>query len=131
MYANFGNDGLTKKDIYCKYGCGTLIQFFYFTTSDTRVCGKATGKLIPLNLDNSPHNCPNRPHKNKVEYKIRTCNYCNQQITFEDSIRAKSGKRIPLNLKDKSYHNCSQNPFNRSRLKKKLQEEEVVSRIQE
>lgn len=68
--------------------------------------------MIPLNLDDTTHDCPKRPSSDNKE--TITCKYCTQPITFDDNIKAKSGKIIPLNL-DKSYHNCPKSPFNLSR----------------
>ena len=99
------NTPLELKNILCKYGCGTRIRF------NPNLLSEISQKLIPLNMDNSPHNCPNRPYKKDSK---RICRYCNQTIIFHDDVTAPSGKKIPLNL-DSTVHDCESNPFNRSR----------------
>jgi hypothetical protein len=94
-----------KKVILCKYECGAPIKF-----DVNRVSPK--GKKIPLNLDDTPHDCPKRPYNRGT----KPCNYCGRQITFNDNITAESGKRIPLNP-DTSYHDCPKNPFNQAKRK--------------
>ena len=96
----------TKKDIPCKYGCGTSIRF------DPNSLSEISRKMIPLNLDNTPHNCPNRSYKGKDS--VRTCKYCNGEITFHEDRKAPSGKKIPLNP-DNSIHDCVLNPYNQGK----------------
>lgn len=60
------------------------------------------------------HDCPNSPF-NKAKQLQRTnhndvtrsinCKYCRQQITFNDNITSRKGRKIPLNI-DGSNHNC-------------------------
>jgi hypothetical protein len=100
----------TKKDIPCKYDCGNRIRF------DPNILSDISRKVIPLNLDGTPHYCPNRSHQGKDT--IRTCYYCKQNITFHDHIKTPTGKRIPLNLND-SIHDCERNPYNQARLGRK------------
>jgi hypothetical protein len=95
-----------KKHILCKYNCGASLTF------DPNILSGISRKVIPLNLDGTLHNCPNRSHKCKDS--IRTCYYCKQEITFHDDRTAPSGKKIPLNLND-TVHDCENNPFNRSK----------------
>ncbi len=86
----------------CRNGCQTLIKF-----DNSRI--SPNGKKIPLNLDDTIHDCPKRPSS---YYKgTITCKYCTQPITFDDNIKSKNGKKIPLNLEG-SNHNCPNSPFN-------------------
>jgi hypothetical protein len=100
---------------FCKYGCQTPIKF-----DDNRV--SASGLKIPLNLDGTPHDYANRPYnrrrqllmqipKSSSKWDVKPCKYCSQPITFDDSVRAPSGKRIPLNP-DGSHHECPYNQYN-------------------
>jgi hypothetical protein len=69
------------------------------------------------------HDCPNSPF-NKAKQLQRTnhndvtrsinCKYCKQQITFNDNITSRKGRKIPLNI-DGSNHNCPNNSFNQAR----------------
>jgi uncharacterized protein YutD len=43
---------------YCRYGCGTSIHFEDGVVS-------SSGKKIPLETDNTPHNCPFSPYNEK------------------------------------------------------------------
>jgi hypothetical protein len=104
------NTPLELKNILCKYGCGASISF------DPNILSAISRKVIPLNLDGTLHNCPNKSYKTKDS--IRTCKYCNQKITFHDHIKTPTGKRIPLNLND-SIHDCEKNPYNQARLSRK------------
>lgn len=47
-----------KKAVYCRKGCGRQLQF------DKNV-RSASGKLVPLNLDGSKHECPLDPYNAK------------------------------------------------------------------
>lgn len=107
-----------EKFNYCKYGCQTRIKF-----DDNRV--SASGRKIPLNLDGRPHDCTNRPYNRRRQLLVqipkaeskrdaKLCRYCNQPITFDDCIKAPSGKRIPLNV-DRSHHECAYNQYNLAR----------------
>ena len=83
----------------CNNGCGTPIKF------DNKRIGPK-GKKIPLNEDDGkPHRCPKRPAS------TIPCRHCSQLISFDENVKANSGKMIPLNP-DKSYHNCPKSPFN-------------------
>ena len=102
--------------IICKYGCQTPIKFDLSRVS-------ARGIKIPLNLDGTLHDCPNSPFNkakqlqqinNNNDTRSINCKYCSQQITFNDNIISRKGRKIPLNL-DGSNHNCPQNPFNLSK----------------
>ena len=86
----------------CRNGCQTLIKF-----DNSRI--SPNGKKIPLNLDDTIHDCPKRP--SSYNKGTITCKYCIQPITFDDNIKSKSGKKIPLNLEG-SNHNCPKSPFN-------------------
>jgi hypothetical protein len=87
----------------CKFGCGISIRFDPAVVSNQR--------MIPLNLDNTPHRCPNRMYKND---SVRTCNYCGGRITFHEDRKARSGRKIPLNPDD-TIHDCKLNPFNQAK----------------
>jgi hypothetical protein len=100
---------------FCRYGCQRPIKF-----DNNRV--SANGLKIPLNLDGSPHDCANRPYnrrkqlsvqtpKSSSKWNVKPCKYGNQPITFDDGVRAASGKRIPLNANG-SHHECPKNPYN-------------------
>ena len=71
--------------------------------------------MIPLNLDNTPHKCPNRSYKRD---SIRTCNYCKQKITFHENRKSPNGRKIPLNLNE-TIHDCILNPYNQAKLGRK------------
>ena len=45
------NSGDIIKHYYCRYGCGTLIHF-----EDNVI--SSNGRKVPLEGDNTPHNCP-------------------------------------------------------------------------
>jgi hypothetical protein len=107
-----------RKGNYCRYCCGTPIKF-----DDNRV--SASGLKIPLNLDGTPHDCANRPFNKRKQpvvqtpkpsrkWDVKPCKYCYQPITFDDSVRAPSGKKIPLNA-DGSHHECPNSPYNVAR----------------
>ncbi len=88
--------------LYCNDGCQTAIKF-----DKSRI--SPNGKMIPLNLDDTTHDCPKRPSlSNKGTI---TCKYCTEPITFDNNIKAESGKKIPLNL-DETYHDCLKSSFN-------------------
>jgi len=103
----------------CRYGCQTPIKF-----DDKRV--RLNGLKTPLNLDDTSHNCVSRPYnrrrqqlltqipKGNNEWSIKACKYCGQPITFNDNVRAPSGRRIPLNPNG-SHHECPYNQYNLSR----------------
>lgn len=56
---NNNYDVVSKK--LCKFGCGNSIRF------DPNVLSRISRKMIPLNLDNTPHNCPNGKFKKNTE----------------------------------------------------------------
>jgi hypothetical protein len=100
------------------HGCGTPIKF-----SDNQV--SARGLKIPLNIDGTRHDCVYRPYNRQrlrqlqilkpgKKWQIKPCKYCRESITFDDDVRAPSGKRIPLNA-DGSHHECPNNPYNMAR----------------
>jgi hypothetical protein len=102
----------------CRYGCQTPIKFDNNELS-------ASGVKIPLNLDGTQHDCANRPYNRRKQmlaqtpklwgkWNIKPCKYCSQPITFDDSVRATSGKRIPLNA-DGSHHECAKKSYNTAR----------------
>ena len=103
--------------LYCRYGCGTPIKF-----DDNQVSPR--GLRIPLNLDGTRHDCAYRPYnrsrlqlqisKPEKKWQIKSCKYCNQSITFDNDVRAPSGKRIPLNPNG-SHHECPYNQYNMAR----------------
>ena len=113
---SFNNNSPVKKNIFCKYGCQTAIKF-----DNSRVSRR--GIKIPLNLDGTLHDCPSSPF-NKAKQLQRTkyndvtrsinCKYGSQQITFNDNITSRKGRKIPLNI-DGSNHNCPNNSFNQAR----------------
>ena len=45
------------------------------------------------------------------------CYFCDAPITFDKAIRSANNKPIPLNVTDRSKHDCPKSPYN---LKKKL-----------
>jgi hypothetical protein len=99
-----------KKYIPCKFGCGTSIRF------DPTIVSDINRKMIPLNLDNTAHNCANRAYKTKDS--VRICIHCKQQITFHENRKSPNGRKIPLNLND-TVHDCILNPYNQARLGRK------------
>ena len=44
------------------------------------------------------------------------CNWCKHEIKFDDAIRSKNDKAIPLNP-DNTPHNCPESPFNKRKKK--------------
>ena len=107
-----------NKADFCKYGCQTPIKL-----KDSQV--SIRGLKIPLNLDGTAHDCANRPYNKRrkpqqqiskaaTTWNVKPCKYCGQSITFNDSVTAPSGKKIPLNI-DGSHHECPRNPFNIAR----------------
>jgi hypothetical protein len=106
MNTNSNTDLDHKKHIPCKYGCGANITF------DPNILSGISRKMIPLNLDYTPHNCTNRLFKSKDS--VKTCNYCGGRITFHEDRKARSGRKIPLNPDD-TIHDCKLNPFNQAK----------------
>ena len=106
MNTNNNHNSDPKKHILCKYDCGTSIRF------DPNILSDISRKMIPLNLDDTPHNCPNGLYRSKDS--VRICKYCNGEITFHEDRKAPSGKKIPLNL-DSSIHDCIFNLYNQAK----------------
>jgi hypothetical protein len=51
-------------------------------------------------------------HEEKVNAKKYYCKHgCCTQIVFDNNIKSKNDKRVPLNL-DRTPHSCSNNPYN-------------------
>lgn len=87
------------------YRCNQTIQF------NPEVKGK-NGRLIPLNIDSTKHQCPNFVPASQI--KPLACNRCGQPIKFDKNIVSKNGKRIPLN-QDGSNHDCPNSDYNKKR----------------
>lgn len=74
--------------------CGQDILFDDWHVSDN-------GKKIPLDLDENPHDCPER------EPFIINCRNCGGSITFDDDHVSRLGKKIPLDIKTWEPHKCT------------------------
>jgi hypothetical protein len=44
-----------------------------------------------------------------------SCKYCGNSIVFDDNMRSKTGKKVPLNERDHKYHDCKFSPYNKTK----------------
>ena len=89
--------------VFCRNGCGTNLNF-------DESCKSDSGKMIPLEDDGSPHNCPNR-HKygprteNGIEKKIEKMEKNLSKIMLDvQFIRMNWRDKKPLMRLDNQIH---------------------------
>jgi hypothetical protein len=63
-----------------------------------------------MHLDGHGRVAEERNDLNSNQVKKYFCKYCGTQIRFNDKMKSKSGKSIPLNL-DMAPHMCHNNPY--------------------
>src|SRR5215208_3114481 len=90
----------------------TIPQMYTFECQD---CGEdlhldpnvvsKSGKKIPLDYNDNPHDCPER-EKDVWESEPFNCNGCGADIYVSDRLLSKNGKRIPINSSDNQAHQC-------------------------
>jgi predicted nucleic acid-binding Zn ribbon protein len=82
----------------CKL-CGEPIHF------NNDIVSERTGKKIPLDETDEPHNCPGWKAQHRKYYN---CKDCGAEIYFDEVHISKSGKHIPLDKETGEPHQCDE-----------------------
>ncbi|CAN5399331.1 hypothetical protein BH18THE2_BH18THE2_26640 [soil metagenome] len=83
MSSNIHSNRDTNKREYLCHGCGQPIKF------DANVTSSISGKAIPLNLDGTQHDCPNRQQTkmNIQDNKLQSSNILtSEHVKFLDTL---------------------------------------------